>query len=130
MKNQTYITCYKKKATDTDGYLFLQSKGRKNRKKKALGIRVAYDKFIKYWNDKEQRFKSGMPQYKLLNEKIEKAFEESIKDTGEIIESSKGIKQSFLKYWDRQIELIPNQGSKGKHVVVKKKLEAYLEALG
>ena len=129
MKNQTYIACYKKKATDTDGYLFLQSKGRKNRAKKALGIRVAYDKFIRYWNDKEQRFKSGMPQYKLLNEKIEKVFEESIKETGKLIEKNKSNKQSFLKYWDRQIELIPNQGSKGKHVVVKKKLETYLQSI-
>ena len=87
MKNQTYVTCYKKKATDTDGYLFLQSKGRKNRKKKALGVRVDYDKFIRYWNERDQRFKSGMPQYKLLNEKVEKAFEDCIKESGEIIES-------------------------------------------
>jgi len=129
MKNQTYITCYKKKATDADGYLFLQSKGRKNRKKKALGIRVNHDKFIKFWNEKEQRFKSGMSQYKLLNEKIARVFEESIKETGEIIETNKGGKQSFLKFWDRQIELIPKIGSKVKHTTVKKKLEKYLQSL-
>ena len=118
MKNQTYIACYKKKATDTDGYLFLQSKGRKNRKKKALGIKVSYDKFERFWNERDQQFRSGMEQYKLLNEKIEEALNESIKETGEIIETNKAVKQSFLKYWDRQIELIPKFGSKVKQVTV------------
>lgn len=126
MKNQTYIACYKKKATDTDGYLFLQSKGRKNRTKKALGIKVNYDKFVNCWNEREQRFKSGMPQYKLLNEKIEKGFADYIKDTGEIVESTRGSKQSFLKFWGREIDLIPKIGSKVKHTTVKKKLEKYL----
>ena len=129
MKNQTYITFYKKKATDTDGYLFLQSKGRENRKKKAIGIKVSQDKFIRFWNDKDQRFKSGIDNYKILNETIAKALEIQTKETGEIIEVKKEVKQSFLKYWDRQIELIPNIGSKGKHIVVKKKLEKYLQTL-
>ncbi len=129
MNSQTYITCYKKSAADTIGYLFLQSKGRKNRKKKALGIAIKYSHFKNYWNEKDQRFRSGMEHYKLLNEKIEKAFEENTKETGEIKETIKIVKQSFLSYWDRQIELIPNQGSKGKHVVVKKKLETYLQSI-
>ena len=31
MTSEYYVACYKDKATDTDGYLFLQSKGRANR---------------------------------------------------------------------------------------------------
>ena len=122
-----YIICHY--PNGKSGYLFLMSKGRKNRKRKALGIAIKKSHFENFWNETDQKFRSGMENYKILNEKIADAIEEHTKETGEIKEVNKSVKQSFLSYWDRQIQLIPNQGTKGKHIVVKKKLEKYLQTI-
>lgn len=126
-----YITCYKSKATDTVGYLFLQSKGRKNRKKKALGIVVKYSHFEDFWNDEKQRFKSGLENYKIINEKIENAIEDFTKNDGtKIIPTNRAAGQSFLSFWTDVIDTeIPKQGSKVKHQTVKKKLEKYIQTI-
>ncbi len=130
MNSQNYIVCYKNKATDTDCYLFLQSKGRQNRKKKALGIKVNIIQFKNNWNEVDQRFMSGMgPTYKNLNAQIKKAFKEVEETQGVIVTQTSKDNNSFLKFWDRQLELTTNQGSKTKHESVKIKLEKYLTTL-
>ena len=60
MKNQNDIVCIKKTKTDKEGYLFFRSKGRENRAKKSLGIKVNFLGFKDNWDKKKQRFKSGM----------------------------------------------------------------------
>jgi len=100
MKAPNYIFCQKKNAQDDEGYLFMRSKGRENKKKKSLGgIRVSVNLFKKYWNEKDQRFKSGMPMYKQLNEVIEDAFKDLEKSNNIIIPKSRD-KNSFIKFWD------------------------------
>ena len=129
----TYIICNKVNATDTDGYLFLLSKGSaKNRVKKALGIKVNYKQFKDNWNKTEQRYMSGMPKYKDLNTELRKA----ITDKQNVVEKETEKKlitpkdnNSFLKFWDRQLELITNQGTKAKHTAIKIKLEKYLTSI-
>jgi site-specific recombinase XerD len=127
MKSKNYIICQKKKATDEAGYLFLISKGR-NKKKKSLSLRVNCTQFNEYWNEKEQCFKSGMPNYKFLNQAIEKEYNEIEKYDGEIADIPKNDK-SFINYWDSLIKVETNHGSRIKHVTVLNKLKKYLKSL-
>ena len=123
MNSQNYIVCYKNKATDTDCYLFLQSKGRQNRKKKALGIKVNIIQFKNNWNEVDQRFMSGMgPTYKNLNAQIKKAFKEVEETQGVIVTQTSKDNNSFLKFLERQLELTTNKGS-----ILKKKLSSNLD---
>ena len=73
MKNGNYIDCLRQNKDEKEGTLYLRSKGRDNKKKKSLKIKVGYEQFKKYWNEKAQCFKSGMTDYKSLNDEIEKA---------------------------------------------------------
>lgn len=126
MKNQNSIVCIKKNKTDKEGYLFFRSKGRTNRIKKSLGgVRVNPILFDKYWNEKDMRFKSGMPNYKLLNSQIEKALEELEKTNGQIIPKEKD-KKSFLIFWNQYIQSIKNHGTRKKNIGVKIKFEKFL----
>jgi integrase len=128
MKRTHYIACYKKNKNDTIGYLFLQSKGRKNRAKKALGISIKYELFLKYFNEKEQCFKSGLENYKLINEKIASELGKMVNEEVKL-ENSK-TKKSFLKYWQSELNLETNVGSKIKYQGIKTKFEKYLASIG
>ena len=120
LKPKYYIICHCPDNKKDTGYLFLISKGRKNRKRKALGIPISLKKFEDNWNEREQKFKSGLENYKQINKQIETAIENFTKETGEIKEMKEPIsvvnKQSFLKYWESIIETdITKIGSKVKH---------------
>ena len=105
MKCKNYIICQKKQATDTDGYLLLISKGRANKVKKSIGIKINRSQFDKYWNEKDQCFRSGLSNYKLYNETIAEAYEELEKYDGELSEMPKDEK-SFLHYWKSLIKVM------------------------
>ncbi len=126
MKNQNSIVCIKKNKTDKEGYLFFRSKGRTNRTKKSLGgLRVDPKLFKRYWNETDMRFKSGMPNYKLLNKQIEEALEELEKTNGQIIPREKD-KKSFLTFFQLYTQNIKNHGSRKVYERVKIKLDKYL----
>lgn len=129
MRNKNYIICQKKKATDKDGYLLLMSKGRANKAKKSIGIKISHTQFIKYWNEKDQCFKSGVSNYKLYNDRIAAAYKELEKYDGEICEMPKDDK-SFIYYWKSINKVMTNHGSRIKHETVLKKLIKYLEVKG
>ena len=128
MKSQNTIICIKKKKTDTDGYLFLRRKGKENRVKLSLKIKVNFEQFKKYWNDKDECFKSGMPNYKLFNAEIVAALKELEKTNNVIIPKSKD-KNSFLKYWEIKISDMENHNTKTKNENVKIKLTKYLSTI-
>lgn len=126
MKSHNSIVCIKKNKTDKEGYLFLRSKGRENRTKKSLGgVRVDSKLFAKYWNEVDMCFKSGMPNYKMLNNQIEDALEELEKTNGQIIPKEKD-KKSFLTFWSLYIDSIKNHGTRKKNINVKIKFEKFL----
>lgn len=128
MNRTYYIACYRKNKQDTIGYLFLQNKGRNNRVKKAIGISIKYELFKKYFNDKEQRFKSGLENYKLYNDKIASFFEDTEAKEEKLV--SNKAKKSFLKYWTELLKLETNQGSLLKYNGFKTKFEKYLKSTG
>ena len=61
MKRTFSIVCIKNDKADKEGYLFLRRKGRENRTKKTLGIRVPVKQFDQFWDKVDLKFKSGMP---------------------------------------------------------------------
>ncbi len=60
MNNKNYIDCLRQNKDEKEGTLFMRSKGRENKKKKSLKIKVSYDLFKKHWNSKDQCFKSSI----------------------------------------------------------------------
>ena len=130
IKPNFYVICHQPDKSKSIGYLLLMRKGRKNRKRISTGIRIDPDKFKRFWNEKDQRFKSGIENYKVLNEKIESVINENTKEDGkELIQPVKLNSESFLKFWQSEIDLIPKIGSKVKHTTVKNKLENYLKSI-
>lgn len=125
------IICHIPDKNKPVGYLLLMHKGRQNRKRISTGIRIDPDKFIRFWNADKQQFKSGLENYKVINQQIEKVIEDNTKDNGkDLAPPVKVIDGSFLKYWTSVIDTeITKQGSKVKHTTVKKKLEKYLSTI-
>jgi len=128
MKNANYIDCLRQNKYEKEGTLFMRSKGRENKKKKSLKIKVSYDLFKKHWNSKDQCFKSSMSNYKLLNAEIEKAYDEVGKFNGVIADIPKDGK-SFIAFWKQMIKLSINHGSRIKHKSVLNKLKKYLSTI-
>jgi len=135
MKQGTYIVCNKVNAPDTDGYLFLLGKGNaKNRVKKALGIKVNYKLFKNNWNKVEQRYMSGMPNYKILNADIQNRLsqlrgEVETETENKILQVSKNT-SSFLSYWQATLDEITIIGTRTKYEQQKIKFEKFLQSIG
>ncbi len=125
MNNKNYIDCLRQNKDEKEGTLFMRSKGRENKKKKSLKIKVSYDLFKKHWNSKDQCFKSSMSNYKMLNAEIGRAYTEVEKFNGVIADIPKDGK-SFIQYWQQLIKLATNHGSRIKHQTVLNKLKKYL----
>ncbi|PQJ12359.1 hypothetical protein CJD36_000985 [Flavipsychrobacter stenotrophus] len=130
MSNEkNYIDIVKSDKNDSTATLYLRSKGRDNNNKKSLKIKVSCELFRKHFNHSEQRFKSQMPSYKMLNDAIQRAYEEVDNHDGEIKSIPKDSK-SFIKYWEKLIKNGENHGTNLKHSTVLKKLKLFLKSNG
>jgi integrase len=119
---------YSKRTSEQDfGYLNLRIIENRKTRRKSLKIRLTDSQFRNYFNENKQRFRknSNFPEGKKYNEIIEKAFAKY-----ELEESKEEDNISFLKYFQRKINLINNQGSKIKKQVVFGKLEKFLKYNG
>jgi len=129
MKSSYSIVPIKKNKTDKEGYLFLRRKGKEKRTKLSLKIKVDVALFKKHWNKVDMCFKSGMPNYKLYNQQIEKVIAELDKNNGNIISHQKD-KKSFLNFWEIKISEIENHNTRIRYTGIKTKFEKYLASIG
>ncbi|RRO12329.1 tyrosine-type recombinase/integrase [Flavobacteriaceae bacterium 14752] len=119
---------YSKRSNEQDfGYLNLRIIENRKTQRKSLKIKLTDTQFKNYFNENKQRFRknSNFPEGKKYNKKIEKALSEH-----EIEESNEKDNISFIKYFQRKINLINNHGTKIKKQVVLSKLEKFLKYSG
>lgn len=128
MKSKYSIVCIKKNKADKDGYLYFRAKGKENRTKLSIGLKVDFNQFKKHWNEKEQCFKSGMTNYKLFNEQINESAEKIKAVDGDIKVIAKSDK-SFILYWEQKIENETNHGTRQKNTTIINKFKKYLVSL-
>ena len=129
MKRKHTVVCIKKNKADTDGYLFFRAKGKENRTKMSIGLKVDFIQFHKHWNETTQCFKSGMTNYKIFNEQIEEAAEKIKSFDGDIKVIAKSDK-SFVRYWEDKIATIKNHGTRQKKETIFNKFKKYLLSIG
>jgi integrase len=126
--SKTVSIVYSKRSSEQDfGYLNLRIIENRKTRRKSLKIKLTDIQFKNYFNENKQRFRknSNFPEGKKYNEVIEKALSKY-----EVEEFKEEENISFLKYFQRKINLINNHGSKIKKQVVLSKLEKFLKFNG
>lgn len=68
--NTHYIDCIRDKKEDLEGMLYLRSRGRDNKVRKSLKVKVKMSLWAKHYDKDKHQFRAGMPDYERLNQLI------------------------------------------------------------
>lgn len=113
-----------KNKNDDFGYLCIRFfDGNGNRLITSLKEKIPVSDFDKYFDKGFQRFNKKFEHHKRLNEKISSNIDIDVFSTSKTPISSE---KSFIEYFSKYLQLIPNENTKNSYNAVLVKLELYL----
>ncbi len=122
------VVFIKQYPSDKLGTLYLRVLKHRMQKRKTLGIKISQAQWKRYFDTSVNRFRINIsyPQHENNNKLIELEIEK-LKSQLHLPDLVEERPDSLINFWERQMRLIENHGTRGKQQVVLNKLKKFVK---